>query len=92
MSQLEALEVQLKAYRASDLWAAEVEMCRGIAKALDLAEFDAYMWREYRQALKALREVLRDDSGGQDVEDLDAQWDAIGRSDIRDSEESGPGD
>lgn len=89
--QSDALEVQVKAVGFSDGWAAEVQLCRGLALAVDGEPDDANLWREYRQALKALREVLR--SHDSDTpEDLDAELEAVGRPGVRNVEESRPTD
>jgi len=85
-SQLVALEKQLVAVGISDIWAAEIEMCRGLAALLD-ENPDPFIWREYRQALKAFREVLNEHDTDPS-QDLDAEWDALGGPPVRDTEES----
>jgi hypothetical protein len=91
MTNADALEVQVRAVGVSDVWAAEVELCRGLARAVDSNPDDPNLWREYRQALKALREVLRSHDS-EPSEDLDAEFASVGGSGVRDVEESGPAD
>ena len=57
----DALEVQLAALGVSDTTAAEVQLAFGLADVLDEMP-DVDLYREYRMALKALREAVGGDS------------------------------
>jgi hypothetical protein len=52
---------------------------------------DPNLWREYRQGLKALREVLKSDDSDT-PEDLDSELATVGGSGLRNVEEPGPAD
>ena len=57
----DALKVQLAALGVSDTTAAEVQLAFGLADVLDEMP-DVDLYREYRMALKALREAVGGDS------------------------------
>lgn len=65
---------------------AEVAAVRMLAGALDEAPADTDLWREFRFALKALREV----TGGSDVdESIGELLDRLGGTGLRNSQDSG---
>ena len=88
---VEAVERTLALVGGLESASAEVEAVRMLAAELDLAPGDTDLWREYRLALKALREVLGSNDA-ESSEDLDSEFAALGRSGVRDVEESGPAD
>ena len=58
-----ALDRMLAAWGESDVAAADIALARGLAAQLDAdASAGADVWREYRFALKHLREVLGGDN------------------------------
>ncbi len=61
MTHREALVAQLAALGGSDTAAAEIQLAFGLADVLDEMP-DVDLYREYRMALKALREALGGDS------------------------------
>ncbi len=61
MTHREALVAQLAALGVSDTAAAEIQLAFGLADVLDEMP-DVDLYREYRMALKALREALGGDS------------------------------
>lgn len=86
MSNLSAVDRMLESVGSSDDFAAEVELARGLAGQVDLNPDDANLWREYRMALKALREAMSgDDSVDAPVVDLLAR---LGRTHLRDAAEN----
>lgn len=80
MTQSEALERQLTAWGETDIAAAEIEAARGLADLLDSGHVGSEFWREYRFALKAVREALGDDNIDEGISDLLAR---LGNPDLR---------
>lgn len=72
MSHLKALDRQLEVMGVTDLAAGEIALARGLASLLDSAPEVDWVWREYRFALRGLREVL--DGGGDLTENLEAEF------------------
>ena len=82
MTHREALVAQLAALGASDTAAAEIQLAFGLADVLDEMP-DVDLYREYRMALKALREALGGDSlVDKELEKLIAR---LGGTDVLDS-------
>lgn len=82
--QLEALERQLQAMGETDAVAADIGLARGLAAQIDAEGGSAELWREYRSALKQLREALGDDGIDDSVSDL---LQRLGRPGLRDRED-----
>lgn len=82
MGHLKALDAQLAVLGETDVAAAEISSARGLAALLDNTPDLEWAWREYRFALKALREVL--DVGGVD-ESVQKLLGRLGRTDVRDA-------
>lgn len=85
-SQSEALERQLSTLGETDIAAAEIQAARGLAELLDSGQVGSEFWREYRFALKAVREALGDDSVDEGIADLLAR---LGGPDVRDTADTG---
>lgn len=83
MTQLDALNRQIDVLTETDSAAAEIELARGLAELLDSGQVGAEFWREYRFALKAVREALGDDGIDEGISDLLAR---LGDPDVRDPE------
>ena len=81
---VDALARMLVAWGNSDVAAADVALAQGLAAQLDADESaGADVWREYRFALKNLREVLGGDSiVDQDIAQLLAR---LGGTDVHDT-------
>lgn len=69
MSLSGAVDRALDALGDSDMWVAEAVMVRMLAAALDEKPWDTDLWREFRLALKSLREA----AGGSDIDDKAAE-------------------
>jgi hypothetical protein len=82
----EAVDETIAALDASGV-AAEVAAVRMLAAALDEAPGDTDLWREFRFALKALREVTGGSDFDDSVNDLLAR---LGGTGLRDRENSRP--
>lgn len=59
----EAVEKTLAGLGDVDLYSAEVEAVRMLAATVDERPTDKDLWREFRLALRALREVTKGESG-----------------------------
>ena len=67
----EAVEITLAAIGDQDLYAAEVAAVRILAVTVEERPNDKDLWREFRLALKALREATKGDSGiDESIKDL----------------------
>jgi len=78
---VEAVGKALDALGDSDVWVAESTAVRMLAAALDENPADTDLWREFRLALKALREA----AGGDSVDDATVELiDRLGGTVIRD--------
>lgn len=81
-----ALETQIQAMATGPEHRALIHSCRALADVLDAqaetAKFDDKAWREYRLALKGLREAV--DDGG--TPDPLSDWISASRGEIRDTE------
>ncbi len=86
MTHRNALKLQLAAFEVTDMAAAEVQLAFGLADLLDeMPDVDVY--REYRFALKHLREVL-----GGDItidQNISGLLERLGRADARDTADAG---
>lgn len=69
-----------------DGFEAEVALVRGLAALADERPNDTDVWREYRMALKMLREVLSRDSAPPD--ELVALFERLGGAALRDTADS----
>jgi hypothetical protein len=84
MTHLEALDLVLAAVGEPVEVAAEVHAARGLAAVLDADPSLEWAWREYRFALKTLREV----SGG-DVDAASELFVRLGGTHLRDVKNAG---
>lgn len=78
MTHVEALDLVLASVGEPDGVAAEVQAARGLAAVVDSDPGLEWAWREYRFALKSLREV----SGG-DVDAASELFDRLGGTHLR---------
>lgn len=83
MSLRAAVDEWLEVVGESPVWAPEAESVRMLAAELD-ADGGAELWREFRFAVKALREVVGGGGVDEDVRDL---LERMGDSGVRDSED-----
>lgn len=87
MSLSDSVERFLAALGESDLAAADVELLRRLAYLLDENPFsEPEIYREYRFAIKAVREALGDDGVDEGIVEL---LERLGDSDVRDGKEPG---
>lgn len=88
--QRRALEQQVEAMATGREHRALVEACRAIADRIDELEarggFPDKAWREYRLALKELREAVTDDGSSSDSIE---EWITASRGEVRDTENAG---
>jgi hypothetical protein len=71
---------------AVDGWEAEVELARGLAASVDESP-SAELWREYRMALKQLREAMSNDDAPSDS--VTSLLDRLGGASVRDVADAG---
>ena len=87
----EALGTMLAALGISDVAAADIAIAKGLARQLDDAPYaEPEIWREYRFAVRNLREVLGGDNAS-DTEITDL-IDRLGGTAPRDTSDTKPGD
>ncbi len=85
MTLVESVEIMLKALGDSNVAAGEVALLKRLAYLLDENPFsEPEIYREYRYALKAVKEAL---GGGPVDEELDDLLARLGRTDVRDPAE-----
>lgn len=84
----EAVEKSVAALGDIGAVAAEVAAVRLLAAAVEGAPDDTDLWREFRMALKALREVTGDSDVDESIQDLIGR---LGRTDVRNAQDAREG-